>query len=272
MTPVLEGIATRTLVVLALGGLLATAAVAAVTVDLYPADASTPLPLRDPNSPGLYRDIMVGTELSVVVSSSVAEPWDGMLWFPQDSWPVASIAARDYSDEALSYVGSCLEAAGFFSRVAVAADDLGDRFNLSAAGNPVAGDWFVLDYRAEAVGTCYLGLYQFGPDPNAPPFPVAVQDFVQPPGLSTLLGVLAVNHVRSRDYDDDGIVNFYDFALLATQWQQSPAEDPNTTLPSDLDTNGCIDVSDMALFSDYWLQRTRAAVPIEDPNDTTAGL
>jgi hypothetical protein len=54
----------------------------------------------------------------------------------------------------------------------------------------------------------------------------------------------------SADLNQDGIVNFKDFAILADYWQQS------TTAEADLDGSGFVDYLDLVLFAKEWLTET----------------
>ncbi len=246
----------------------ASTVMATISVDVYLADEQTPLGLVDPNT-GVYEDIMVGTKLTLFISSDTAENWDGALWFPSENWGVGILSARDFSEESHGFIGSCLEAAGFLAQVTEGVDDSGLEISLFAAGNPIAGDWFVFDYQADAIGVCCLGLYELESDPNSPSSPGYEWpdwEYQGPPSQLTLIDIFTLNHVPSRDYDGDGLVNFLDFAVLASEWGTVSNIDPNMTPLSDLDTNNSIDIHDMVSFCDYWLERTDASLSANDPN------
>jgi hypothetical protein len=51
------------------------------------------------------------------------------------------------------------------------------------------------------------------------------------------------------DLNDDGGVDFVDFALFARQWKQSSG-----LLIADLDVNGTVDFNDISLFCENWLK------------------
>ncbi len=260
----------RMLILLTVVMLSVSTAMAAVSVHVYLADERTPLVLLDPNIPGVYEDVMVGTKLTIFISSDRAETWDGLLWFPVEAWDLGTLSGRGFDEHTHYLDDSCLEAAGFLAQVACRVDDnAGLWMDLFAAGNTKPGDWFVLDYQAQAVGTCYLGLYEFGPDPNYSGVPDYQWPwgYEAPPGQRTLVQTLALNHVPSRDYDGDGLVNLIDFAVLASQWQATSDTDPNTSLFSDLNANHSIDINDITSFCDYWLVRTDASQPTDDSNE-----
>jgi len=56
----------------------------------------------------------------------------------------------------------------------------------------------------------------------------------------------------SADFDDDGIVNFIDYAIFAVAWQTEP-NDANYNDVCDLQDNNNIDFNDLVLFCDDWL-------------------
>ena len=83
--------------------------------------------------------------------------------------------------------------------------------------------------------------------------------------FNTPMEILSFTHVPSRDYNGDTIVNFEDFALLASLWHE-PA-DPQVHPATSVDLNGDahIDPLDVALFSEFWLQRTDCNEPETEP-------
>lgn len=54
------------------------------------------------------------------------------------------------------------------------------------------------------------------------------------------------------DFDEDGTVNFIDYAILAAAWQSEP-NDGNYDEDCDLEDNNSIDYNDLALFCEDWL-------------------
>jgi hypothetical protein len=252
---------------------LASIASANVSVTVYRCDGKTPLAPKDPNTPHVHSDVMVGTRLVLVVSSD--KPWKkedkdlmrkygwwGGLQCAWDDWGRGKLLGRGYDPNSLShtYRDSCLPAAGIPSvawpHEPIAAFVESSRrvgFELETLPDVVAGDWFVLDYVAENVGSCNVGLFDYWLSFNVP------QE------------TLTFNHVPSQDFDGNGIVNFADFASLASQWRQ-PA-DPNAAVPRpyDSDADRLIGPSDLAMFADFWLEQTdcRAA---PEPTTPTDGL
>lgn len=267
--------AMKILTALTLIGLWATAS-AAVSVNVYLADEQTPLSLADPNIPGLYRDIMVGTKLTLVVSSETKRFWSGALWSSPEDYAVGSLYGRDYIEIPTSpsdrkstgnYAGSCLEGVGESAYVQDLILTEGTGIQMGCAFASAGADWFILDYLAKDVGVCSFGFYQLVlDDPGPSPYEGYLIPPESPPrGNAILLDVLALNHVASRDYNGDTIVNFSDFAMLADRWRQVAEVDPNTTSPSDINGDDAISAPDMALFCEYWLERTDVNLPTDEP-------
>ncbi|MHC4173865.1 MAG: dockerin type I domain-containing protein [Planctomycetota bacterium] len=227
-----------TVLVLFLG--LASMAMGEVSTRVYLADANTPLELADPNVPYVYRDIMVGTRLTIIVDSNIAEDWDGGLFIAGTDRDYGVLSGRDYNNITLVWEGSRLEAAGDGARVFDWQDDLRSGFDLYGHRSAVAGDWFIIDYTATSVGTCNVGFYDYG----------------WPGGMDYPIYDLVFDHVRTRDFNQDSKVDFADFAIFASYWQVVDCNDPNQCEGADLDTDGNIDSNDLELFVDYWLEST----------------
>ena len=102
------------------------------------------------------------------------------------------------------------------------------------------GDWFTIDYNATAIGDCNVAFFD-GIDYDLPYEPTYYIEFT---------------HVRTRDFDGSTRVDFGDFAILASYWQEPGCEDLNWCEGSDLDLSGTVDINDLMLFTDYWLERT----------------
>jgi hypothetical protein len=250
----------KTLFVLTAVVALAPLAPARVWTSVYRCDEITPLEAVDPNHPTVYRDIMVGTRLTIIVSSDAGGYWFGALRLPPEDANDATLSARGYSPELLSYDGSCLEAAGSDPWVMDFSNETGIGFQFNSDGieyppsssrHPaVPGDWFIFDYRAEQVGSCDLRLFDFSIDLNIP------------------IQTLSFTHVPSRDFTGDGIVNFEDFALLARYWRSGAGVEPDSPdTPFDLNGDGLIGMADLIPFSEYWLERTDCNAPATDPNN-----
>ena len=57
---------------------------------------------------------------------------------------------------------------------------------------------------------------------------------------------------NSADFNSDGYVNFIDYSMLASNWQ-----DTGTGLTGDLDADNDVDLNDLLLFSNEWLWSRR---------------
>ncbi len=252
----------RTSLGLVIVAILASNAWADVVASVYLADEQTPLPLLDPNVPDVYRDVMVGTRLTIFVSSDTFGGWQGFLRIPREEMGIGRLSARGRSDDPnhpnYNREDSCLETAGSYPFVTSYNFPAGLGFDLFADVDAIPGDWFVLDYHAKAVGRCNVEYWHYYWD----------EDYQKV--IVDLLQVLSFSHVPSRDFDDDGIVNFVDFAPLASQWRQVAITDPNMNGSADLNADGVVNTLDLASFSDYWLQWTDVNEPDTEPNVPTA--
>jgi hypothetical protein len=234
----------RRLVVLCLVVALAPAAWAKVWTTVYRCDGVTPLEAVDPNHPTVYRDIMVGTRLVLVVSSDQGGYWRGRLVLSHEDAQYGELSGRGYVKLPSNYEDSCLASAGFRARALPYLDSwvVGIEFSTSVVSPVLPGDWFAVDCRADQVGICDVGLYDFSVSRDAP--------------IETLI----FTHVPSRDFNGDTVVDFSDLALLASHWDLNV--DPNSPEGSlDLNTDGHLDLGDLALFSEYWLERTDCGDP-----------
>jgi len=214
-----------------------TVAMGEVSTRVCLADSNTPLELADPNVPFVYRDIMVGTNLTIIVDSNVAEFWTGSLAIADANMDYGVLSARDFNEITYDWQGSHFGAAGEGARVWDWEEINIDGFDLYTDEDIeyiTAGSWFIIDYTATSVGYCNVWFYQnFQPD-----------------------YYLMFSHVRTRDFNKDTKVDFADFALLVSFWKATGCSEPNWCEGTDLDTNGKVDSNDLILFADYWLERT----------------
>lgn len=269
----------KRLLVLVLAATVTPMAAAKVWVTVYQYDGKTPLAAVDANHPDVYRDIMVGMRLTLVISSDAAGKWGGDLELSQDDAPYGTLSGRGLTppppgviDAYATYPGSCLDAAGTKATVQGWVDSYSIGLDLdndarsypTGRGHPAyPGDWFVVDYYAEQTGSCSIRLYAAGPvgpiiSPSLPPVV----------GPSTLLQTLSFTHVPSRDFNGDTVVDFKDFARLAAHWRCpiNPQSGPEAAL--DLKADGQVDLSDLASFCNYWLVRADNREPAV-PSDPT---
>jgi len=206
------------------------------------ADANTPLELTDPNVPFVYRDIMVGTKLTIIVYSDIG----GEFIFEQgydlaiqgEYMDYGLLSARDYNDITGCWEGSILEAASSFACVYEWVEMGIHGFNLQSDIKSEPGDWFIIDYTATSMGVCEIVFY----DRNV--------SWVEPKYN------LIFSHVRTRDFNQDKKVNFADLTFLALYWLQAGCTGPDWCAGTDLNTDGIVDYDDLMLFADFWLERT----------------
>jgi hypothetical protein len=212
---------------------LGTASVAAGAVSTRVCEA-------DGNTPFDDRDIMVGTRLTIIVSSDTAEYWWGGLFIADPYRDYGLLYGRDYnSTPPVDWEGSHFPAAGPDAQVLDWEDDDKTGFQLLGDIEAVAGDWFIIDYNATDIGDCNVGYYDFDVSWDDPIYGIPFY------------------HVRTRDFNADTIVDLADFAILGSYWQQTDCNDPNWCEGTDLDTTGNIDANDLMLFVDYWLETTQ---------------
>ncbi|MFA5251316.1 MAG: hypothetical protein WC454_01875 [Phycisphaerae bacterium] len=215
----------------------AQAAHAEVSTRVCLADGNTPLELADPCIPFVYRPIMVGTHLTIIIDSDADGYWDGgelSIWDANQSYGVLSggskfPAAGDMAtiwpfSESEEVNGQWHEASGF---------------RFMGDDNASTGDWFIVDYNAIGLGTCSVVFYNWAVNWDYP------------------LYEISFTHVRTRDFDDDGIVNFEDFAVLGSNWRRTDCIEPENCSGTDLDTDGDVDYIDLKSFADFWLETTR---------------
>ncbi|MCK4751843.1 MAG: hypothetical protein KAS75_00250 [Planctomycetes bacterium] len=215
-----------------------------IALKVYEADGET---LFDGN------DIMVGTELRIVVSSDSNDYWSGGLFITGQDRLLGDLAARGLDPNTRDWTDSHYEQAGDLAKVTAWEDSWMWGLDMYTSdindSNFVAGDWFIIDYYADEVGDCNIGVYDYSiswDDPNC---------------------FLEFSHVRNRDLNFDDKVNFIDFVLLASQWNATDCNDPNWCDGLDLDEDGYVDVRDLELFNEYWLWGVSDTEPNEDPNE-----
>ena len=222
-----------------------------VSATVYWADANTPLEWADPNVPYVYRDIMVDTKLTVIVSSDSNDLWSGKLEINGLDMGYGFLTARDYNDVTCFWEGSVLEAAGDEAEVWEYQNSFTAGIGMGNSDTAVPGDWFIVNYTATNVGICTVSLYEdsYEKDENSDPLN-------PPPSEPQLINELVLSHVPSRDFNKDKKVDFVDYAIISAFRGTTDCADPNWCEGTDLDTDGDVDVDDLMLFADYWLERT----------------
>ena len=214
--------------------LLAFSSIAAgeVSSRVYLADGNTPLELADPNVPFEYRDIMIGTKLTIVVDSNIAEKWFGGLYIESTDRDYGVLSARDFNDTTHDWEGSRFEAAGNRARVRSSQNNVMSGFSLFSDDSVIAGDWFILDYNAIDIGACKVDFYDYGFSFDDPVYSHVF------------------SHVRTRDFNQDTKADFADFALLSLYWCRSDCSDPDWCAGTDLNTDGTVNHDDLIFFTD----------------------
>jgi hypothetical protein len=217
-----------------------------ISITVFKLDGTTPLMLADSNIPHVYRDVMVGTKLIIVVSSDTNDYWGndnddgGSLAIEEAYQPYGVLSARGPLIDGVDWSGSHLSAAGNEAVVWDWEDSGIDGFDLYTGSIDIkAGNWFVIDYNATGIGDCNVGFYDHRISWDEPIY------------------YLHFSNVRTRDFNNDTIVNFRDYAIFASHWMETNCISPNWCEGTDLDTNGKVDINDLRLFCEFWLERTR---------------
>jgi hypothetical protein len=181
---------------------------------------------------------MVGTKLIIIVSSDVNDDyWPCDLAIRGTNRDYGVLSARDFNESTGHYDGSLLEAASDEAYVYFWHDDDLEIDGFSFTGEGDAGNWFIIDYNAIAVGDCNVGFYEW---------------FASEPTYE-----ISFSHVRTRDFNNDTIVDFRDYAILASHWLETSCNAPSWCEGADLDIDGSVDINDVMLFCQYWLERTK---------------
>ena len=202
-------------------------------------EVSTQVCLADGNTPLEYQDIMVGTKLTIIVNSDANGYWDGGLLIKDPYRDYGILSGRDYNDTTWDWEGSRFEYAGEKARVYDWEDDIQSGFDFYGDSDAVVGDWFIIDYNATNIGDCNVGFYDYSVSMDDPIYNIEF------------------THVRTRDFNGDTKVDFIDFTVLASYWQETGCNNPNWCEGTDLDIDGNVDANDLMLFADYWLEKTR---------------
>ena len=229
----------RNLQVLAIAIFMSSVAMGYKSVRVCLSDGNTPLELADPCVPWVYRDIMVGTHLTIIVDSNEDGLWEfGELSIQGTDREYGVLSGRDYNDVTLNWEGSRFPVAGDDAKVEGYQDDDANAFQFYTGHDAVAGDWFIIDYNATSVGACQVAFLDGDFDWDVP------------------LYEMSFTHVPSRDFNEDRIVNFMDFSVFGLYWGITNCTDPDGCKKVDFDNDGIIDMNDLKMFVEYWLERT----------------
>jgi hypothetical protein len=195
------------------------------------------------------RDIMVGTKLTVLVGSNLAEYWyGGALGVEEDDMlNIGCLYGRGY--DGFGYPNSCLPAAGVDAAV-WSTVSYGYGFEFYGGYEPNVGDCFIFDYNALGIGDCNIDFYDF--DHGTKP-----------------IHTLTLHHVRTRDFDGDTVVGFADLSVLTSYWLATDCNEPDWCKGTDLNTSHNVDFRDFALFCKYWLEATMYSFNSNDFNRDT---
>ena len=220
-----------------------------VTLEVRDPYGETPF---DPNN-----GVMTGAELTIFISSDSNDYWSGGLFIAGQDRAFGTLAGRGYDPNRLMYdpnrssygitqfvkdwTGSHFENAGESAIVTDWEDSSIWGFDLYTTdindNNFLAGDWFIIDYKAEEIGDCNVGFYDYSISWDEP------QSYIKFSNVPT----------RNLDSDPNQQVNFVDYAVFSSQWSNSNCNDPDWCAGADLDRDGDIDHNDLSLFVEYWL-------------------
>jgi hypothetical protein len=197
-----------------------------------------------------YGQIMVGTELAIVIDSNAAEEWSGRLVLENSDMNDGKLfAIGPYDEYGSGYAGSILPAAGTGTAVFDAATEWPEENKLvqgfdfwSAYSDINSGDWYIIDYNAVQVDDINIAFYWW--------------DYFSTPDHG-LIYELWFTQVPTRDFNADWQVDFKDFSVFAGYWYDTNCIDVNGCEGADLDTSGAVDVNDLMLFTEYWLKKTK---------------
>jgi len=201
--------------------------------------------------------IRVGTRLQLIVTADANDFWSGGLFISGNNRELAFLSGRGKDPNSRDYSGSRWPDAGTEALVTHWEDSIIEGFDLFSDVNCVPGDWFVVDYTALSPGDPNVGFYEHSVSWNDP------NEFV------------TLHQVPTADFNTDGIVNFLDYSLLASCWQEDDCTDPDGCQKADIYTDGVVDINDLMLFSDYWLwgapepnepNEAGSVDPVPDPN------
>jgi len=219
---------------------------AEITIRVYESDGMT---LFD------GRKIPVGTELKLIVASDANDFWRGGLFLRDGSRDLAALSGSGYDPNTWDWTDCHYSSAGLEALVTWWEDSVIEGFDLFSDPNDRApGNWFCIDYTALAPGDPNVGIYDYSISWDEPNDSIV---FCQVP---------------PSDFNLDGLVNFLDYTLLASCWQEDDCTDPNGCQKADLDADGVVDCNDLMLFAADWLwgapepnEPTRED-PLPDPN------
>ena len=188
-------------------------------------------------TPFTGRELMVGERLVLICHSSTSildDLWGGEISLTGNNRNLGQLAARGpYTS--YDWQGSHLPAAGDFAEVNNRNTSQVQGFQVFTDWEPMAGDWFILDYKATAAG-----------DPN-----IACSEIVGP--TSVFLQNIVIHQVPTRDFDHDNLINWIDWAILQQNWGAELCQNPGWCVGTDLNRDSRVDILDLQMFVGYWL-------------------
>lgn len=200
---------------------------AKITVSVYESDGMT---LFD------GRKIPVGTELKLIVASDADDFWRGGLFLRDGSRDLAALSGSGYDPNTWDWTECHYSSAGLEALVTWWEDSVIEGFDLfSDPSGRAPGNWFCIDYTALAPGDPNVGIYDYSVSWDEPNDSIV---FCQVP---------------QSDFNLDGLVNFLDYMLLASCWQEDDCTDSIGCRKADLDADGVVDSGDLMLFAADWL-------------------
>lgn len=214
--------------------------IAQATVEVYESDGKTAFD---------GRDIMVGTKLTFVVSLDSTDYWSGGLFITGDNRFLGKLIGRDYDPNTRDFTASHFDNAGEHAKVTSWNDS--ERWGYDLYGSDVnncTGDWFIIDYQAIGPGDPNVWFCDYDVSWDNP---VSFETFTQVP---------------SRDFNNDGIVDYSDFSIFNTYWLSDDCFDPNWCDGTDINTDGIVNADDLILFADFWFWEAEYSVIPDNPN------
>jgi hypothetical protein len=203
--------------------------------------ASVQVSICNPSTLEAYpaTDIMVGMNVALVVSSDDTDLWSGGLFIEGEDRAYGTLSARAKDPNSRDWSGSHLVNAGPGAVVVEWKDSLRWGFDFYTDDlTRQSGKCFVLEYQPLKPGYCAVSFYNHGTswtaaDPNES---------------------IVFFNTATRDLLPDGIVNYADFSLFSSHWQEpNVSNDPNVFSPADFNVDGSVDLTDVCMFADFWM-------------------
>lgn len=146
-----------------------------------------------------FSNVMVGQELTLIVSCDPNDYWSGAFFVKGDDRALGTLYGRDSDPNLRDFTDSHYPAAGETADVFAWRNSEVWGFDMySSDSNTIPGDWFIIDYKAEKPGTCEVDFYDYNSSWTEPNM------------------VLTFNQNPSCDFDGDGHNNMADFSKLSS--------------------------------------------------------